>query len=160
MVGRDRVLLETRGQVLRAAGYIVVSSSYPEQAVSQFRMSDFDIVLLCHSIPPNDRESLSRQIREHTARTSVVSVAAYLGQLDTFSDATIPSDPEELIKGMNELIRRDGSRPSDGMGKSDGVSKSDGAGKSNGQPTRAQMKQTVLYVEDEPHNIGFMGRND
>jgi len=104
-------LLETRGQVLRTAGYTVMSSSHPEQAVSQFRMSDFDVVLLCHSIPQRVRESLSRQIREHAVRPLVVSVAASLGQFDTFSDATIPNDPDELIKGLSHFAGRDGKRP-------------------------------------------------
>jgi hypothetical protein len=36
MVGRDRVLVETRSQVLRTAGYIVVPAYTPRQAIDEF----------------------------------------------------------------------------------------------------------------------------
>jgi DNA-binding NtrC family response regulator len=116
MLGRDQVLLETHSQVLRAAGHTVVSSSCPEQPLSQLRMGDFDLFLLRHSIPQDDRELLSHLMREHAARTSVVSVAANPGHLDTFSDATVSNDPGELIKGLDELISRDGTRTCGGVG--------------------------------------------
>jgi CheY-like chemotaxis protein len=77
-IGRDAVLLETRSQVLQAAGYTVIPERSLKKAVARFRDGDFDLVLLCHSIPTQDRERLTRLLREHTSRTPIVSVSASL----------------------------------------------------------------------------------
>jgi len=106
MVGRDRLLMETRSQVLRGAGYTVVASFSPLQAIDKFATGDFDLVLLCHSIPAGDRERVAGVIREHTSRTPVVSVASFDGQYDPFADATIENDPNVMIKDLQELLRR------------------------------------------------------
>ena len=118
MVGRDRVLVETRSQVLRTAGYVVVPAFTPRQAIDQFVKGDFDLVLLCHSIPGDARERLASVIREHTSRTPIVSVASFDGQFDDFADVTIENDPNLLIASLREVLHRNGNsgqqqRPAD-----------------------------------------------
>jgi len=103
-VGSDPVLLETRSQVLQAAGYTVIPERSLKKAVAIFREGDFDLVLLCHSIPAQDRERLTRLLREHTSRTPIVSVSPSWSALDSFADATIGNDPKELILGLRELL--------------------------------------------------------
>ena len=103
-VGRDPVLLETRSQVLQAAGYTVIPERSLKKAVARFREEDFDLVLLCHSIPAQDRERLTRLLREHTSRTPIVSVSCSVSALDSFADATLGNEPEELILGLRELL--------------------------------------------------------
>jgi CheY-like chemotaxis protein len=105
-VGRDPVLLETRSQVLQGAGYTVVPELSLKKAVVRFRDGDFDVVLLCHSIPGVDRERLVRSIREHTSRTPIVSIATTLGQRDLFADATLDSDPGELLNGLHDVLSK------------------------------------------------------
>ena len=105
-VGRDRLLLETRSRVLQAAGYTVIPELSLKKAVSRSRDEDFDVVLLCHSIPADDRERLVRLIREHTSRKPIVSIATTLGQRDLFADATIESDPDELLNGLHDVLRK------------------------------------------------------
>ena len=70
MVGQDRVLTETRSQVLRMAGYTVVPAFTLQQAMDEFVSGDFDLVLICHSIPEDARERLVDVLRKHTSRTS------------------------------------------------------------------------------------------
>jgi CheY-like chemotaxis protein len=106
MVGRDRVLVETRSQVLRTAGYIVVPAYTPRQAIDEFVRGDFDLVLLCHSMPEDARERLVSVIREHTSRTPIVSVASFDGQFDGFADATIENDPNLLIDSLRKIVSR------------------------------------------------------
>ena len=106
MVGRDRVLAETRSQVLRTAGYIVVPAFNPRQAIDEFLRGDFDLVLLCHSIPADTGKRLVSVLREHTSRTPIVSVASFDGQFDGFADATIENDPYLLINGLREVLRQ------------------------------------------------------
>jgi DNA-binding response OmpR family regulator len=98
------VLLETRGQVLQAAGYTVVLEPSLKKAVARFREGDFHLVLLCHSIAANDRELLTQLLREHTSRTPIVTVSSSLSALDSFADATIGSDPKELLLGLREVL--------------------------------------------------------
>src|SRR5690348_3227122 len=106
MVGRDRILVETRSQVLRAAGYSVVATFTPRQAIDEFVKGDFDLVLLCHSISGDGRERLVKVLREYTSRTPIISVAAFSGQFDGFADGTIESDPSLLLAGLREVLHR------------------------------------------------------
>ena len=103
-VGHDPVLLETRSQVLQAAGYTVVSELSLKKAVARYLEGDFDLVLLCHSIPAKNRELLTKLLREHTSCTPIVSVSSSLSALDSFADATIGNDPKELLVGLRELL--------------------------------------------------------
>lgn len=109
MVGRDRILIETRAKVMQLAGYTVESTVSFTQAIDKFLAGDFDLVVLCHSIPMEARERLTRRLREHTSRTPIISIAASIGQNDPFSDATIQSDPGELITGIQEIVSQAGS---------------------------------------------------
>jgi CheY-like chemotaxis protein len=108
MVGRDAALVEMRGRVLRAAGYSVMASARPEQAINQFLVGDFDLVILCHSIPTEERKSLCNRFRQHTSRTPIVSVASNAGDQDPFVDATIESEPTELIAELGDLLSGNG----------------------------------------------------
>src|SRR5438270_4503175 len=103
MVGQDRVLTETRSQVLRTAGYIVVPAFTPRQAIDEFVQGDFDLVLLCHSIPEDTRERLVDVLRKHTSRTPIISVASFEGQFDGFADATIANDPNLLVASLRKI---------------------------------------------------------
>lgn len=51
-VGNDEALLRSRNAVLRTAGYVVIEASSPRHAMAEFIGGDFDLVILCHSIPP------------------------------------------------------------------------------------------------------------
>jgi DNA-binding response OmpR family regulator len=109
MVGRDKTLAETRSKVLQQAGYTVECAFSFTQAIDKFLAGDFDLILLCHSIPAEDRERLTLQLRQHTTRTPIITVAAFMGQRDPFADATIDNDPAELITGIREIVSRMGN---------------------------------------------------
>ena len=105
-VGNDPVLLDTRSQVLRSAGYTVVSARSIKQATVTFVEGDFDLVVLCHSISEEDRQRFAVFIRERTLRTPVVFVASSLGQRDPSADVTIQNDPDDLIAGLRTALTR------------------------------------------------------
>ena len=106
MVGQDRVLTETRSQVLRMAGYTVVPAFTLRQAMDEFVSGDFDLVLICHSIPQDARERLVDVLRKHTSRTPIISVASFDGQLDGFADGTIKNDPSLLVAGLRNILHQ------------------------------------------------------
>jgi CheY-like chemotaxis protein len=105
-VGRDPVLLETRGQLLRKAGYRVVSALSTEQALQNFASGDFDIVILCHSIPVRERERLTYAIHRHSPNTPVVVVRARVSAMDSFADATIENEPEILLQEIPRILHK------------------------------------------------------
>jgi len=53
--GRDRPLLFTRNRVLEEAGYNVTAATTSAETVERFFTGDFDLVILCHSIPIEER---------------------------------------------------------------------------------------------------------
>jgi len=92
--------------VLEAAGYTVVSELSLKKAMARYREGGFDLVLLCHSIPASDRELLTQLLRDRIPRTPIVSVAPNLSTLDSFADATIGNDPNELLAGLARTLAR------------------------------------------------------
>jgi DNA-binding response OmpR family regulator len=115
-IGYDPVLLETRSQVLRSAGYTVVSARSLKQAIPQFLEGDFDLVVLCHSIPEEDRQRFMNLIRRHTSRTPVVFISSGFGQLDRSADVTLENDPDDLVAGLREVLSRNRERVNDRNG--------------------------------------------
>jgi DNA-binding NtrC family response regulator len=105
-VGRDPLLLQTRGQVLRSDGYTVSSTFSAEQARQQFKAGDFDIVILCHSIPARERERLADAIHSHSPNTPVVVVAAGYGSKDRAADAVIDNEPATLLQELPKLLHK------------------------------------------------------
>ena len=58
-IGFDSPMLETRNLVLQSARYRVASALSIRKAVERFQASDFDLVILCYSVPRKDRERLT-----------------------------------------------------------------------------------------------------
>jgi DNA-binding response OmpR family regulator len=102
------LLLKTRGQVLQTAGYIVVLTHSLKDAMAKFLHGDFDLVILCHSLPVEERERLTYLIREQTTLTPIISISSNLGQHDLFTDVTLDNDPNELITGLREVLNGHG----------------------------------------------------
>jgi DNA-binding response OmpR family regulator len=103
MVGRDPFLMEARKRALQEAGYTVVSSLPPEQPIEQFLPGNFDLVILCHSIPTEERTRLAGRIREHSRRTPIVCLSAKPDRNVAFIDATSETDTRS-ISGISELL--------------------------------------------------------
>ena len=103
-VGQDPLLLEMRSQVLQSAGYMVVCALSVEEALHHFVSSDFDIVILCHSIPVLDRERLTCAIHSRSAATPVVVVASRFSAIDRFADAMIENEPDILLQEIPRIL--------------------------------------------------------
>jgi CheY-like chemotaxis protein len=115
-VSNEPELLESRSSILRSAGYDVEPVLSVEEAIDRLTDRDFDLVLLCHSIPAQERSRLIRLIRGSRLPTAVVSVTPLDGHPDEFADATVDAVPEELLSGIRELLLKarkhgSGSRP-------------------------------------------------
>ena len=74
-VGLDASLLGARSLILQSEGYIVVSAMSAEEAIHLFQDGDFDLVILCHSLPREHCERLTRFIRNSGSRIPVACVS-------------------------------------------------------------------------------------
>jgi DNA-binding NtrC family response regulator len=103
-VGVDSSLLATQMPVWQSAGYLVTFAESIREAIVQLRDGDFDLVLLFHSIPPESRERLTFLIRSSGMRVPVIYVADSSSSHDSFADATIRNEPDNLLRGIGELL--------------------------------------------------------
>ena len=115
-VGFDSSLMRTRSLVLQSAGYIVESASSLEDAAARFQAGDFDLVLLCHSIPTKDKDRLTCLIRATGSLTPVVSIARNLDACDAFVNATLEDGPNKFLAGVGEELGKAARRSADGTG--------------------------------------------
>jgi CheY-like chemotaxis protein len=99
-VGLDPALLATRNLVLQSAGYIVASVASVREAVDRFKGGDFDLMVLCHSIPERDRGWLTCLIRASGSHIPVVAVSARPYERDGFADLTLDDDPYKFLEGV------------------------------------------------------------
>lgn len=103
-VGLDPGLLRARNLVLQSAGYIVVSAYSVREAVDQFQAGDFDLVLLCQTIPAKERDGLTWWMRASGSRIPVVNVAGNLYSGDVVAGITVGSEPSALLWGIREVL--------------------------------------------------------
>jgi CheY-like chemotaxis protein len=136
-VGLDPVLLATRNQVLKSAGYIVVSAASVAEAVDRFRSGDFDLLVLCHSIPAIERGRLTCLIRASGSRIPVVAVSARQYQWDDFADVTLDHDPQELLRGVKAVLLGQAGASTAGMDLSGETQETPGSERSFGVPALA-----------------------
>jgi DNA-binding response OmpR family regulator len=105
-VGRDPLLLQTRSQVLRSAGYTVVTALSLDQSLKEFRGGDFDLVILCHSIPQPERELFTNAVHSHSPKTPVIVISATLSSMDRFADAMVENEPAVLLQEIPRVLHR------------------------------------------------------
>jgi CheY-like chemotaxis protein len=147
-ISQDPALLDTRNTVLRSAGHVVESSHSIKQAIQQFRGGDFDLVLLCHSIPKQDRDRLTCLIRASGSHTPVVSIAGNADQpYDDFVDVTLQSNPRKLLRGIKHILSGAPMRHQPEKNTVHG----------NGENGKAQHK-TLLRMDDDPNLLAIRRR--
>ena len=103
-IGFDQSLLEPRTLALQSAGHVVESASSLKEAIDRFQSGDFDLILLCFSIPRQDRDRLTTFFRRSGSRTPIVSIAGTPGEYDTFANATLEDDPKKLLAGIRDVL--------------------------------------------------------
>src|SRR5690348_1632528 len=72
-ISYDESLLRTREWLLRSAGFSVTSALGFTEAATHCHKNGFDLVIIGHSIPRNDRLSLIERIKMHN-HTRILSL--------------------------------------------------------------------------------------
>jgi CheY-like chemotaxis protein len=109
-VGLDPLSLYTREQVLRSSGYIVISVMSIKEAFHRFRNGDFDLMILCRTLPPKDRERLICLIRASGSRIPVACIAGTPHEQSAFADATLEENSVAFIAGIKRLLAKYAAR--------------------------------------------------
>jgi len=104
-VSADHALLETRSLLLRTAGYTVVEQSSTDAAANQFLAGDFDAVLLCHSLPVDQRSRLIGLIHSHSASTPILIISDRFLEFDR-RVVVVENDPESLLREVAALVSK------------------------------------------------------
>jgi|SRR3954471_23018552 DNA-binding response OmpR family regulator len=105
-ISYDATLLNVRRQLLEREGYEVVSAEGYVQALKYCNEGRYDLVILGHSIPPDDKQALFEVISRECP-VPVVSVRRP-GEPD-FAGATAvadPFDPEQFIETVRSVLAR------------------------------------------------------
>ena len=108
--GIDALLTDARARVLEDAGYEVVIAETRSAALRILRSRAVNLVLACHSVPPNELEAAVREIRRLKQRVPVVVV--HVGGLirpqrslaDGFVDGL--RGPEHLLSQVAAYVTR------------------------------------------------------
>src|ERR1700684_4519910 len=111
-VGLDSALLRTQSSVWKTAGYIVRAAASTREAIADFSTGEFDLVLLGPALPAENRQRLTFLIRSLGSHVPVAFIAGSSGDCDRFADATLRTEPGEMLAGMSRLVakRREGWR--------------------------------------------------
>ena len=103
--GRDRALLYTRNRVLEEAGYLVTPAITPAEITECCFKGGFDLVVLCHSIPQQERKRIARLVRMHTPSTPVIVLADMPTRKYEFGDLTVYSEAANLLSCIPEALK-------------------------------------------------------
>ena len=104
--GRDAVLLKTRNEVLLRIGCIVTPVGSSSDLVNQFFDGDYDLIVLCHSIPPEERHKILRLVKYYRPSMHAILVTDFAeatsddGHGLQFGERVL-SDPEALVGAVN-----------------------------------------------------------
>ena len=74
--------------------------------MEQFKVGDFDLVLLGSSIPAEHKERLTGLVRTSGSRTPVVCIPNS-GCCNSSADGTLQDDASALLTGMEEILAKD-----------------------------------------------------
>ena len=105
-VGLDSWRLTSQGSDLRSAGYVLISANSIQDAIEQFKVGDFDLVLLGPSISAEHKERLSSLIRTSGSRTPVVWIPNASDDCDSLADGTLQGDASALLTGIEEILAK------------------------------------------------------
>jgi DNA-binding NtrC family response regulator len=108
--GNDPLLTDARIQVLEDAGYQVISADRPALVLRLLRTRRVDVIIVCHSVPPDELEAAVCNVKQLKPRLPVVVI--HLGRLvgpqRTMADGFIDGlrGPEHLLSQVAAFTHR------------------------------------------------------
>lgn len=106
-VSYDDILLVTRQMVLEKSGYQVTSALGFTKAVEYCKHSGFDLFILGHSIPDDDKLHLIKTFRE-TCSAPLLSLDRPGEQRIVCDFHASPDDPKKFVEVVDEILSGQG----------------------------------------------------
>src|ERR1041385_4328019 len=104
-VSYDKSLLHTRQLMLEAQGYRVTSAYGFSEAKKHCAAGSFDLFILGHSIPHEDKKELIALFRAHCPAPILSLLRDGEQIVDGAEYQASPDDPNRLIEVIEEIIR-------------------------------------------------------
>lgn len=105
--GRDLSLLQTRGKVLETAGFSVSSTQEPAEVDALLGGHMPEMLVLCHSLPLDQREAVLQQMRSRWPRMKSLLVAKNSTQVcrEPVEMVHNSEGPWALVLRVKDLLR-------------------------------------------------------
>ncbi len=103
--GCDEILRKKRNSVLAACGYQIAEASDCCEVVDKLLNGDFDLVLLCNSLPEEERRLLARIISIQSPSTPVVLISDRQNNEEIqLGGRTVECRPEQLLQVVTKAL--------------------------------------------------------
>jgi DNA-binding response OmpR family regulator len=105
-ISYDPVLLHTRQQILEQHGYSVFSAEGFSAALETCRDKDFDVVVMGHSIPHDDKQMLLEEVHKKCNAPVVALLRNSEPPLDGAAESIDPLSPANLLNAVGRVLNR------------------------------------------------------
>jgi DNA-binding response OmpR family regulator len=105
-ISYDNSLLRTREMLLRGQGYLVTSALGRTNAIEQCKKGNFDLLILGHSIPSEDKKELIDMFRQHCP-SPVLALRRHGENTPDGADAhAFPDDIDVFLRAVYETLHK------------------------------------------------------
>ena len=107
-ISYDRALLWTRQQLLEQLGYNVVSAEGFAQAwdAADNKKDRFDLIILGHSIPPNDKKAIVTHMRDSCDCPILALLRPYEAPVSEAALSIDAGDPNAFLSAVRNMLNR------------------------------------------------------
>jgi DNA-binding response OmpR family regulator len=103
-VSYDETLLHTRELILREAGYTVISVVGFTTAIKACD-EHFDLIVMGHSIPQEDKRAIVAALRENGCQAPVLSLIRHGDHPIPEAAKAVQPDPQHVLDGIASLLQ-------------------------------------------------------
>lgn len=105
-ISYDVSLLQTRALMLSHEGFEVESAVGFSAAIQACELRDFDLVIIGHSIPPEDKEAIVKELRRVCATPVLALRKANESPLDSAEYNLDSGDPHRFLSYVKEITKQ------------------------------------------------------
>jgi len=105
-VSYDAILLSTRQMLLEWGGYKVTSAEGYIDALRKCRAGGYDLLIIGHSIPHEDKKAIVEEMRQHCDAPVLALLRTNEPELTSANQSVDASRPDLLLAAVNRLMQR------------------------------------------------------
>lgn len=103
-ISYDDTLLQTRELMLKMRGYDVTSTYGFTASLEQCHRKDWDLLVMGHSIPDRDQQSLMAEFRRNSSAPVLSLHRMGDNRLEGATEVITPDHPELLLEAVDRLL--------------------------------------------------------